>query len=336
MLRASGLLNAIAIAAVVLATSVPRRVDAQPAATQGAFGAARPAECGVQEGYRAANKWERAKEPNLQSYCTLLASGTAKLVNAGALAKDVPGIADEADKLLPGRAAPSVLKGRALLKLGRPADALAALKEARTRDDRALDDPVALLAWARANARTGHFEEAAQAYRAALPRTSALSTAERSAASFEAGMIVMAQGPKAVDDAVAMLRQARREAQDSMQVASVVGLALALDRSGQKEEARAVLAERVRSDAKPILADARVTEALADAGVAHESDALVAIALEASDPVAARDAWRRYVEGPGGKGPWADHARAHEGSAGSAGAGNQRPANRDRPKEKTR
>jgi tetratricopeptide (TPR) repeat protein len=295
-------------------------------ATQGAFGAARPAECGVQEGFRAANKWERAKEPNLQTYCSLLASGTAKLVNGGALAKYVPGIADEADKLLPGRAAPSVLKGRALLKLGKAADALAALKEARTRDDRALDDPVSLLAWARANARTGHFDEAAQAYRAALPRTSALSTPERSAASFEAGMIVMAQGPKSVDDAVAMLRQARREAQDSMQVAAVVGLALALDRSGQKEEAKAVLAERVRSDAKAILADSRITEALADAGVGHEADALVATALEVTDPAAAHDTWRRYLDGAGGKGPWAEHARAHEGGAASTRGAKAGPA----------
>lgn len=311
-------------------------VLAQAAASQGAFGAARPAECGVQEGFRAANKWERAKEPNLQTYCTLLASGTAKLVNGGALAKDVPAIADEADKLLPGRAAPSVLKGRALLKLGKSAEALAALKQARARDDRALDDPVALLAWARANARTGHFEEAAQAYRAALPRTSALSTPERSAASFEAGMIVMAQGPKAIDDAVAMLRQARREAQDSMQVAAVVGLALALDRSGQKEEAKAVLAERVRSDAKAILSDARVTEALADAGVPYEADALVATALEVTDSAAAREMWRRYVEGAGGSGPWADHARAHEGGASTPRGGvtsrGQAPAAKGKPR----
>jgi len=302
--------------------------QAQP---QGAFGAARPAECGVQEGFKAANKWERAKEPNLQSYCSLLASGTAKLVNGGALAKEVPQIADDADKLLPGRAAPSVLKGRALLKLGKASDALVALKEARTRDERALDDPVALLAWARANARTGHFEEAAQAYRAALPRTSALSAPERSAASFEAGMIVMAQGAKAVDDAVAMLRQARREAQDSMQVASVVGLALALDRSGQKEEAKAVLAERVRSDAKPILSDSRIVDALADAGVPYEADALLATALEITDPGAARDVWHRYLEGAGGKGPWADHARAHEGAA----AGKPRtvkPATMEKPR----
>jgi tetratricopeptide (TPR) repeat protein len=316
-------------------------VFGQAGQPQGAFGAARPAECGVQEGFKAANKWERAKEPSLQSYCTLLASGTAKLVNGGALAREVPAIADDADKLLPGRAAPSVLKGRALLKLGKPADALAALKEARTRDDRALDDPVALLAWARANARTGHFDEAAQAYRAALPRTSALSTAERSTASFEAGMIVMAQGPKAIDDAVAMLRQARREAQDSMQVASVVALALALDRSGQKDEAKAVLAERIRSDAKPILADARIADALADAGVGHESDALLATALEVTDPAAARDVWRRYVEGAGGKGPWADHARAHEGSSSprntKPGAKPGAPAPAPAPaKEKTR
>jgi hypothetical protein len=171
----------------------------------------------------------------------------------------------------------------------------------------------------------GHFEEAAQAYRAALPRTSALSAPERSAASFEAGMIVMAQGPKAIDDAVAMLRQARREAQDAMQVASVVGLALALDRSGQKEEAKAVLAERVRSDAKPILSDARIAEALADAGVPYELDALIATALEVTDPNAARDVWKKYVEGAGAKGQWADHARSHESAA---------PRPKDKPRER--
>ena len=287
----------------------------------------------MQEGFKAANKWERAKEPNLQSYCTLLASGTAKLVNTGALAKEVPAIADEADKLLPGRAAPSVLKGRALLRLGKPTEALKALEEARSRDDRALDDPVALLAWARANARTGHFEEAAQAYRAALPRTSALSAPERSAASFEAGMIVMAQGPKAIDDAVAMLRQSRREAQDAMQLAAVVGLALALDRSGQKEEAKAVLAERVRDGAKPILKDARVLDALADAGVAQELDALIAMALEPNDPAGARESWRRYVEGTGGKGPWGDHARAREG-AGARPRAEPKPGAAKAPKER--
>ncbi len=289
----------------------------QPAPSQGAYGTARPTECGMSEGFRAANAWERAKEPNLRRYCDLLASGTAKLVGSGSaiLVKEVPQIADEADKLLPGRAAPSVLKGRAFLRLNKADDALAALNEAKRRDERALDDPVALLAWARANARTNHLAEAAQAYRAALPRTSALTAPLRSAASFEAGMTVMAQGPAGIDDSIAMFRQARRDAQDAMQVASVAGLALALDRSGQRDEAKAILAERVRADAKPLLADARVVESLADAGVPHESDALLAIALEAVDAAAAREAWRRYLEGAGGKGPWADHAREHAGAA---------------------
>ncbi|MBS2013412.1 MAG: hypothetical protein JST00_11020 [Deltaproteobacteria bacterium] len=285
--------------------------------SQAGFGAARPAECGLQSGFKTANVWERAKEPQLRTYCGLLASGSAKLVGSAALAKDVPSIAGEADKVLPGRAAPKVLEGRALLRLGKASEAVKALEEAKKRDDRALDDPVALLAWARANARTSHLDEAAKAYRAALPRTSALGAGERSAASFEAGMIVMGQGAAAVDDAIAMLRQARRDAQDALQLASVVALALALDRSGQREEAKAVLAERVRSDVKPVLGDARVVEALADAGVAHEREALVAIALESTEPAAAREAWHKYLEGAGGKGPWADHARAREGAAGA-------------------
>ena len=279
----------------------------------GALGS-RPAECALSEGLKSANAWERAKEPNLRRYCDALASGMAKLVGTGpsTLVKDVPAIADEADRLLPGRSAPSVLKGRALLRLGKPDEALAALAEAKRRDDRALDDPVALLVWARANARTGHLAEAAQGYRAALPRTSALATPERAAASFEAGMTVMELGPNGIDDAVAMLRQARRDAQDALGSASVLALALALDRAGQRDEARSALAERGHADAKTVLADPRVAVALADAGATTETDALLAIGLEAADPSAAREAWRRYAEGPR---PWAEHARARLGAA---------------------
>lgn len=295
----------------------------QPTAAQGALGAARPAECGVVEGARATNAWERAKEPNLRRYCDLLASGTAKLVGAGVLVKEVPRIADEADALLPGRASPHVLKGRALLRLDRPEDALASLSEAKRRDDRALDDPVALLAWARANARTGHLAEAAQAYRAALPRAAALPAQERSSASFEAGMTVMAQGAAGIDDAVAMFRQARRDAQDAMQIAAVTALGLALDRAGLREEARGVLASLARADVAPLLADPRVAAAMADAGVVGERDALVAIALERGGGAPAKDAWRAYLEGGGGKGPWAEHAREHvTGAASKAGKTN--------------
>jgi tetratricopeptide (TPR) repeat protein len=241
------------------------------------LGAARPSECGLSEGFRAANPWERAKEPNLRRYCDLLASGMSKLVGAGARVKDVPAIADEAEKLLPGRAAPSVLKGRALLRLGKAEEALAALTEARKRDERALDDPLALLVWARANARTGHPAEAVKAYRAALPRMSSASPQERAVASFEAGMAVMGQGTGALDDAIAMFRQARREAQDALAGASALALALALDRAGQGDEARAVLAD-LHADPAAIVADPRVVLSLADAGCSGESEALVGVA----------------------------------------------------------
>lgn len=295
----------------------------------GGYGASRPVECGdVGGATRTNNLWESAKEPQLRRYCDLVAMGTAKLVGQGTLAREVLDVADEAEKLRPGRAAPSVLRGRALLRLGRDKDARAALEQAKTRDERALDDPVALLAWARANARTGQGDVATRAYRAALPRASALSAQERSAASFEAGLAVMALGDKQIDDAVAMFRQARRDAQDAMQVASVVALALALDRAGQREEAKAVIAERVRSDVRPLLADPRVTAALADAGAAFDAPALAAMALETSgDAGAARESWRKFLDGPGGKGPWAEHARAHEASGGKPAA---QPARRPR------
>ncbi len=67
-------------------------------------------------------------------------------------------------------------------------------------------------------------------------------------------------------------------------------------------------------------------DALADAGVAHEADALIAIALEPNDPAAARESWHRYVESAGGKGPWGDHARAHEGAAGAKPKAGAAPA----------
>lgn len=282
-----------------------------------AFGTSRPVECPLAEGVRVANIWERAKEPNLRRYCDLLASGMAKLVGPGSdvLVKEIPKIADDADKLLPGRASPNVLKGRAYLRLGKPAEARAALEEAKRRDERALDDPIALLAWARANARTGRLAEAAQAFRAALPRASALPQKERSLASFEAAMAVMSQGRTGLDDAIAMLREARRDAADGIHVAVVAALGLALDRAGERDEARAVLAEHGRFDIKALTEDPEVIAALTDAGVPEEGDALAGNVLEGEATPAGRAAWRRYLDGAGGKGVWAEHAREHAGVA---------------------
>jgi tetratricopeptide (TPR) repeat protein len=289
---------------------------------------ARPAECSsiAADQRGASNVWERAKSPELRRYCDLLASGAAKLAGgAGAqvVAREVIAIADEADRAIPGRAAPSILRGRALARLGRYADALAALEQGRDRDDRALDDPAALLAWARMLARAGKTTEAADAYRALLPRASTLTLADRGAACIESGMLASARGPSGIDDAVAVLRQARRDSQEATQTAAILALALALDRSGERDEARAVLADRVRGDPRATLNDPRVRDMLANAGAAPEAEAMAALALEASDPPGAREAWKAYLDAGGAKGPWADHARAHE-SAKSATRGGPR------------
>jgi hypothetical protein len=134
-------------------------------------------------------------------------------------------------------------------------------------------------------------------------------------------MVLMGRGPKSVDESIAILRQARREAEGSHVGAAVLALALALDRSGQKDEARGVLGERAKLDPRPIIADARVQEALTNAGALGEADALVAIGLEAgTDAAATKEAWRRYAEKA--KGPWADYAQSKtRGAAAGSSSG---------------
>ena len=213
--------------------------------------------------------------------------------------------ARQADGILPGHAAPLVLEGRALMALGKFDDALRALELGRSREPTALDDPMALLAWCRALARTGRTGEAADAYRALLPRASALSSTERAAAEVEAGLVAMSRGPAGLDESAAALREALREAQDETQAVAVLALALALDRRGDVDEARAILSGRPR-DPRTVVTSARAREILAVAPL--EGRVLVALALEGKDVASARDAWEHYAEAGG---PWAGHARAH-------------------------
>ncbi|MDB4993079.1 MAG: hypothetical protein JWM74_511 [Myxococcaceae bacterium] len=276
------------------------------------FGAAsRPVECTALDGSRVANVWERAKSPALRRYCDLLASATSKLAGSTGMSNEVLAIADEADKAVPGRAAPSVLRGRAQARLGKYTEAYAALHDAKAKDERALDDPASLLAWARVALRTGHAEEAREAYRQLLPRASALPISDRGPAYVEAGLLAMARGPAGLEEAIAIFRQARRDAQDVEQTVAVLALGLALDRSGERDEARAVIAERVHGDPRGVLSDARARKVVDPATSSAEMDAIAAVALEAWDPALAREAWHRYVEAASSS-PWIEHARQRE------------------------
>jgi predicted Zn-dependent protease len=122
----------------------------------------------------------------------------------------------------------------------------------------------------------------------------------------------MTVGPDAIDDAVAALREALREAQDDASTVAVAALALALDRRGDVSEARALLSDRVRGDPRSAFEGARAKELLVVAP--NEEPALVAFVLEGTDAVGAREAWTQYLAGVGagaGARAWEAHARAH-------------------------
>lgn len=270
--------------------------------------AARPPECGVDGSLRGTNIWERAKHPELRHYCDLLATGTSKLLSP-TTAADALREADEAEQVMAGHAAPSTLKGRALAKLGRYTEAYASFTEAKRRDPHALDDPAALREFARSCARSGHAAEALAAFRALLPRADGLGSFNRAPAYIEAAFQAMNASTGNVDDAIAMLRQARREAADALQPVATLALALALDRAGSREEARAVLDNRARAAARNVARDANVTALLGP--LAFEAEAMAATGLETTDAAASQAAWHRFAEATGASGTWLQHGTSH-------------------------
>jgi tetratricopeptide (TPR) repeat protein len=270
--------------------------------------ASRPPECGVDGTMRGTNIWERAKHPELRHYCDLLATGTSKLTSP-ATATDALREADEAEQVMPGHAAPLTLKGRALAKVGRYTEAYAAFTEAKRRDARALDDSAALREFARASARSGHAPESLAAFRSLLPRADGLSSFDRAPTYVEAAFQAMNAGTANIDDAIAMLRQGRREASDLLQPIATLALALALDRSGAHDEARAVLDDRAKAKARDLARDPAMTTLLGP--LVFEAQAMAAIGLEGSDAPASLAAWQRYIDTAGQTGPWLDHAKTH-------------------------
>jgi tetratricopeptide (TPR) repeat protein len=280
----------------------------------------RPPECASLVGLDA-NAWERAKSPELREYCDLVASALSKLSGTSIMAAPALEAARKAQDLLPGHAAARALEGRALVALGQAPEAVVAFRDSLTRDAHVLDDPATLLAWARALARIGRRDEASSAYRILLPRSSSLSSAERASATAEGGLVFMSSGPAGIDEAIASFRDAMKQGDGETALLSALALALANDRRGAREEARSLVADRVRGDPRVWLSSAKARETLSVAP--SERTALVAYALQATRGPDARQAWQQYLaEAPDS--PWAPHARrcleALRGPGGSPGA----------------
>jgi len=257
---------------------------------------------------QAGNVWERAKRPELLRYCEVVGSARAKLSSGHTAVKAGLDLAREAERVLADRAEAFVLEGRALMALGDGQQAVTAFRAAVVRDARALDEPIARLAWARALAQTGQLKEAAEAYRILQPWVRELRGADREAAQIEVGIAAMTMGRGGLDDAVSSLRAATRECGNDLHSVAVLALALALDRRGDIAGAREALRmDRSMGDPRDRIEISRAVFALAP------SDALAASALAleiAGERAGAHDAWQAAIEADP-KGPWTDYARAH-------------------------
>jgi hypothetical protein len=303
------------IAAGVFATTRTAGAGAPLAAAAAA--SPRPAECSPIAPRGATERvWDRARSPGLAAYCSALARGYARLRRTPEAALEA---AAAAAKALPDRAAPQVLGARALLALGREAEAWQRFSGIRSRARRELEVPAALHDFAVAASVSGHAAEALAAYRALVPRAGLLDDTRRTRVLVEASVITMATGPAALDEAIGYLNEARRQTIHPGFEPLVLGaLALALDRQGHAQQARGLLAETTLPE--QLLASESDNDKSKRAGgsrpfehapqvLAVERDALAAILLERLNPDEARERWKAFLSGPGGRGTWAEHAR---------------------------
>lgn len=253
--------------------------------------------------------WQLARTPELGRYCDLVARAKSQLATdpKAALAS-----AKEADAALPGRAAPRVLLARAAFAQGKIDDAAKDFEAARALDARSVEDPPTMHDLAQVLRKTGKLDDAVVVYRALVPRIDLLAPADRRVAVLlEAAHVSMAVAAKtsaatpgskpSLDEAIAYLREARQRPPTALTNDVLASLALALDRSGDRVQADAVLAE-----AHAPASDTRTTAP--DYLVASE-DKLCLDALQAA-PADAAKLWEQFLAGAGGKGPWATAARS--------------------------
>lgn len=300
---------AVAFAALLASSTVCGAEDGRVDLVALARAGARPKECGGAS-RTAGNRWERAKAPGLERYCDVLAKGYARLRTAP---NDALALSGEALRLMPAEAAPEVLAARARVTLGAFADGFAAFERARALSPSGLESPGALHDFAIAAEKTGHVREALDAYRALAPRTGLYDDPrEALRVLIEGATLAMTEGPDHLTEAVGYLTEARRMPKLPELGPYLIGaLALALDRQGRRNEAAGIAAElagpsQLESERG---ADPKLTrhQPVLPAG---ELDAMIAILAERRDRDLAIERWQSYLDGPGGKGPFAAHARA--------------------------
>jgi tetratricopeptide (TPR) repeat protein len=323
-------LNALALlASMGLLADIALHAPTDLVAAAAASG--RPAEClpvKTTGPGRRNGVWARARIPNLQRYCALIARAHARIDENPMSARVA---ATKAEELVPNRAAPQVVLARVALMQG---DLLAAQKAfdlALSRNTRGVEQPVAMHDLALTQWRTGKLEEALSTYRVLVPRAALLPDRHaRAQVLLEAAHVAMAVAPskpdeqsRILDESLAYLREASRDSHHALAMDVALSLVLALDRAGRRAQADAILRAQRGSATWAATASASTLSYLAS-----KEDLLVmrGLALEQHDGAAAAKNYRLYLEGAGGTGPYAVVVKARLGGMA------QTPARRRRPR----
>jgi hypothetical protein len=186
-----------------------------------------------------------------------------------------------------------------------------------------LQNPEALHDFALCAVQNGHLDQARAAYRRLVSRVSLMTQSERRLRVYlESSVLAMSAGAEGLKEAIGTLTEARRDHVPSgLSWLLTAALALALDRAGQTDRARALVAEiegpgglsrwvRGRLDtpsqAHSVPSSAARAQVILPPG---EFEALVGILAERYDPAEALSAWHEY-QAKVGSGPWFRHAQA--------------------------
>jgi tetratricopeptide (TPR) repeat protein len=261
-----------------------------------------------------ANLWQKAKLPALDDHCRSLQKALQRIFSGSY--KPAIEHADQAEKLTPGQPGPFIVRGLAYARWGRDPQAAEAFERARALHPRALDDAMVLDAWASVLVRLRRLDDARRAYRALLPRVSGPQglcgvRAQCDAAGLaylSAGLLAMHEGPTGLDEAIAILREARAKAEPRDDVRRIASLALtlALDRRGEIDQARELAVEVAKGRGVPTEIPAEIVARFVSP---PEGLLLRAIGLSSTEPAAAAELARTWLSTGGEATPWAAHAR---------------------------
>jgi tetratricopeptide (TPR) repeat protein len=245
----------------------------------------------------ASDFWDNVRAPGLGAYRLHLRLAAAAF--AGNRSDVALQEADVAIQKCADCEAAHVMRGRALIAVGRNGEALSAFEHALALDANALSQAADARAAARSAINVGKPELGVAVLRRLLERSD--DPRGDPLAQIMLADALQAVGPATLRNAIVAYREAIED--DASAAQAVLGLALALHRSGDVAQGLALL---------------RRTGPQAGLGTAGgwlsgpERAARVGLWLTAIDDLpAARDAWLRAADGGG---PWCDHARATLGS----------------------